>query len=146
MTTGPKDPYSPTGGPVVIGRTWWGTVAKALPFADGWLYQFSVPTEGTLSFYPRPELAHVLFQGHWTDAWNDDRGTNHLGVWVPKSTHDRILPNGPLEYRFFEDKDTNPEAAETAYRTWKAAQIETMSGPIRTMEVLDRLKDRDQQD
>lgn len=142
MTTGPEDPNSPVGGPTEIGRTWWGAVAQCIEFKDGWLYQFSVPRYEVLSFWPRPALSEIIFRGQWTDTWNEE-GINYVGVWVPRSTHEKILPEGPLPHQVFGPEDMDPETTRRAYRKWKAEQAESLSGPFL---VLERVQEKDQKD
>lgn len=117
MTHGPKFPASPVGEPSEAARTWWGAVIRHQQYEDGFIFEYAVPIDQPLSFWPRPEMVRLLCTGQWLNTFCEG-DYNFLTLWVSHDTYRRIFPAGHVGFEFFTDEETNVMVAESSLRTW----------------------------
>lgn len=122
-----------------MGRTWWGATVKYLEFADGYIYEFSIPLLEPLALMPRPALSSVIFWGRAIKCFNED-DRNYIAVWVDHELHNKILPEGPLPTKFFSKEDMAAELAAKSAAQWKKELSEQVSGPLLVLEKIQEEK------
>lgn len=98
---GPRNPISPTGPAQDVVRTGEGAYVRQQEFADGWIYEVSVPVG-----YDQPmtwgETGRILFSGQLMATFTEE-GRHYITVWLRSELHHRLYPNGPLSYQFMDD-------------------------------------------
>lgn len=108
---GPKNPRRPTGEAKDVARTSSGAWIRQQEYEDGWLYEISIPVA-----YGRHltwmETSRIMFGGSLINTFTED-SRHFITVWINRAAHNRLYPYGPLEYRFFDDRDMAANRAFT---------------------------------